>query len=218
MYIDIESKYSPKTLSDFVFPNDEVEKIIMSYATGKRQQPLLLHGISGTGKSKLATLLPNAIEKKEANIHEINAAAINTKEGLAELIAVKENSANGLFNDVMNYCVIEEYEMKLTTISSLKVLLDKRIYNDLTIFTSNHIDKVDSAIKSRCKVVRVPPVPPAKFMSLASKILKEENVILKDEILLKMLEENYEQHADNRKYYEVLSELIYKINKLKEAA
>lgn len=85
--------------------------------------------------------------------------------------------SSGLFgNDVMNYCVIEEYEQKLTTISSLTVLLDDFKNTDLTMFTSNHIDKVDNAVKSRCKVVYVPPVPPAKFIPLANKILKAEGV------------------------------------------
>lgn len=218
MYIDIENKYAPKTLEDFVFPNDEVKNTVMSYATGKRQQPLLLHGVSGTGKSKLATLIPNAIEKGDANIHKIKAVDINTKDGLDMLTRIKENSASGLFNDVMNYCVIEEYEMKLTTISSLKVLLDERIYNDLTIFTSNHFGKIDNAIISRCKSVLVPPVLPATFLPFASKIIKGENVELQDTVLLGLLEEVYDENMDNRKYYEMLSEFVYQINLSKEAA
>jgi len=212
MYIDIERKYSPKSLSEFIFPNDEVKATVMSYSTGQRQQPLLLHGPSGTGKSQLAKLIPNAIEKGKADIYKIKAADINNAEGLEKLKNQKLFSLSGAFgNDVMNYCVIEEYEQKLTTISSLKVLLDDYKDIDLTIFTSNHLDKVDSAIKSRCKVIRVPPVQPARFMPLASKILKAEKVILPDEKLLKLLEETYGQHADNRKYYEVLSDFIYKV-------
>lgn len=218
MYIDIESKYAPKTLDDFVFPNNEVKSTVLSYATGKRQQPLLLHGVSGTGKSKLATLIPNAIEKSEANIHKIKAADINTKEGLAKLVKVKENSASGLFNDVMSYCVIEEYEMKLNTISSLKVLLDERVYNDLTIFTSNHFRKIDSAIVSRCKNILVPPVLPSIFLPYASKIIKDEEIDIHDKVLLELLEDVYKKHADNRKYYEMLSEFIFQINLSKEAA
>ena len=218
MYIDIENKYSPKTLTEFVFPNNKVKKTMMSYATGNRKQPLLLHGKSGTGKSKLAQLLPNAIEKGSADIHIIKAVDINTKEGLNKLIAIKENSASGLFNNVMNYCVIEEYEQKLTTISSLKVLLDSRIYNDLTIFTSNHFRKIDDAVKSRCKCLYVPPALPECFLPFASKIIKAEGVVLADDKLLKILNDVYDKYADNRKYYEELSDFIYEVNLGKEAA
>ena len=218
-YIDTEIKYSPKTLADFVFPTNEVEDTVMTYATGKRLEPLLLHGPSGTGKSKLAMLIPNAIENGKAEVYKIKAAEINNTEGLEKLKNQKMFSVSGAFgNDVMNYCVIEEYEKKLTTISSLKVLLDDYRNIDLTIFTSNHFNKIDSAILSRCKHVRVPPVPPVKFLLFASKILKAEKVQLCDDVLLKLLEETFNKHADNRKYYQVLSELINKVNSLKEVA
>ena len=50
-------------ITHFVFPNNKVKATVMSYATGKNKKPLLLHGPNGTGKSKLSSLIPNAIEK-----------------------------------------------------------------------------------------------------------------------------------------------------------
>lgn len=213
MYIDIEKKYAPQSITDFVFANDEVELMVKSYITGNNKRPLLMYGRSGTGKSALAQLIPNAIEGEDAAIYKIKAAEINNAEGLKKLENQKVFSMNGLFgNKVMNYCVIEEYEKKLATIDSLKVLLDDYKNMDLTIFTSNHIQKVDSAIKSRCKTINIPPAPPIKFLPLASKILKSERINLAEDVLLSMLEDTYRKYADNRKYYEELSDFIFQVN------
>lgn len=213
MYIDTEKKYAPKTISDFVFANDEVELMVKSYITDNNKRPLLMYGRSGTGKSVLARLIPNTIEGKQAEIYKIKAADINNNEGLKKLENQKIFCMNDLFgNDRMSYCVIEEYEQKLTTISSLKVLLDNYKNVDLTIFTSNHIQKVDSAIKSRCKTINIPPAPPERFLPLALKILKSERISLTKETLLEMLKATYNQYADNRKYYEALDDLIFQVN------
>lgn len=212
-YIDLESKYSPNSLPSFVFPNSQVKASVMSYAAGTNKKPLLLYGPNGTGKSKLTHLIPNEIEKGQANIHTVKAVDINNAEGIKLLEQVKLNSAScigvGLFgNSVMNYCVIEEYEIDLSTKASLKVMLDNKVYNDLTMITSNHYHKIDTGIKSRCKCVYVPPVPPEIFLPFASKIVKSEGIVLLDSILLKLLESVYRKYADNRKYYEILSDFV----------
>lgn len=212
MFASTEAKYSPKSISEYVFPNSEVERVVWSYLTGKNRRPLLLYGPSGTGKSALTRLIPNAIENSEARVYVIEASSLNNIEGLEKLRGEKIMSVSGAFgNNVMNYCVIEEYERKLTTVASLKVLLDAFKEVDLTMITSNHIDKVDTAIRSRCKELLVPPVPPLRFLGLAQKILCAEGVVLSDERVLGILEQTFRASPDNRKYYETLDELIFAV-------
>lgn len=210
MFTSTEKTYAPQTIDAFVFPNDEVERAVRSYLTGKNRRPLILYGPSGTGKSALATLIPNAIENAEARVYRILASSLNNAAGIEKLENEKQFSVTGRFgNDVMNYCVIEEYETKLTTISALKFLMDRYKECDLTIFTSNHFDKVDDAIKSRCKSLLVPPVPPDKFLPFAMQILAAENIKVPNEAIIALLRGTYRRHGDNRKYYEALDELIF---------
>lgn len=210
MFVSTEERYAPRTIDEYVFPNDEVEQVVRSYVTGLNRRPLILHGPSGTGKSALAKLVPNAIEGRDAEIYRIAASTLDTEKGLDRLKNQKLFSLSGQFgNAVMNYCVIEEYERKLYKVSKLKLLLDDYQNCDLTIFTSNHYDKIDSAIRSRCRSLRVPAAPPERFLPLAMKILEGEKVVTPESAVLSLLNEKYRRHGDNRKYYEGLDELIF---------
>jgi replication-associated recombination protein RarA len=62
MNVDTHKKYSPKNLDEFVYPNEEVKRVITQYASGQIARPLILHGSNGCGKSLLLELLPNSID------------------------------------------------------------------------------------------------------------------------------------------------------------
>ena len=69
MFNDFEEKYSPKTLNDIIFGNPESKLRIYDIVTGSESLPssgksaILLYGTWGTGKTTMATMLPNAIEQ-----------------------------------------------------------------------------------------------------------------------------------------------------------
>jgi hypothetical protein len=44
---------------------------------------------------------------------------------------------------------------------------------DLTIITTNKTDKIDVGVKSRSKVVEVPPLEPKQFLVVAERIIAE---------------------------------------------
>ena len=71
MIISTIKNYSPQSIHEIVYPNNEVKEMVFAYASGALETPLLLYGTSGTGKTLIQRLLPNAIEKKELQIEKI---------------------------------------------------------------------------------------------------------------------------------------------------
>ena len=73
MLIRKDSKYEPKTIKDIIWGNAESRLRIEDIVSGAEALPycgksaILLYGAFGTGKTTLANLLPNAIEKGRAD-------------------------------------------------------------------------------------------------------------------------------------------------------
>lgn len=210
--VNTEIKYRPKTLSEYVFPNDEVREVATAYATGQQSRPLILHGSSGSGKSLLAELIPKAIQGYEETI--INCLMSYNLNSSKE---VCENFEKGKFFDLMfcgqkfNYFIVEEVNVVVKGADALRVIMDKYLGTDLTIFTSNEINKVDGGIKSRCKRLHVPPCEPRVFFPRALEIVNSEGYEIDPDELLAMLKAIYDVKPDNRRYYEKLDDLLQKV-------
>ena len=64
-----DTKYQPQTIAEVVFGNDESRQLIDDITSGVLPFPfegktgILLYGTFGTGKTTLARLLPEAIER-----------------------------------------------------------------------------------------------------------------------------------------------------------
>ena len=71
-------KYAPKHLSEVVISDEKVRTRLDSYVTGNNRQPLLLYGSPGVGKSSIASLLPDAIEGKKADVRNLITTSFTT--------------------------------------------------------------------------------------------------------------------------------------------
>ena len=85
MFVDTHEKYTPQSLDDFVFSNEETRELATAYASGHLKKPLILHGVSGGGKSLLQKLIPNAIEGREASIKKVRCADLKTAADIHDL-------------------------------------------------------------------------------------------------------------------------------------
>ena len=211
MIITTTKHYSPTTLAEFVFPNDEVRELVMAYASGELEKPLLLHGASGTGKTALQKLLPNAIEQKQAQINNVKCADLKTASDIHDLYGRNKHfNRNFQVNDQRyNYIIIEEFMMtKSSLVDAMKVELDATLGTDMTILSTNRFDLVDSGIISRCEVLHVPSCTPMLFLPHAKKILDDVGVDVDQQMLFERLDVIYKLHGDNRKYYSALDHMI----------
>ena len=211
MIITTTKHYSPKTLEEFVFPNDEVRELVMAYASGDLEKPLLLHGTNGTGKTAIQNLLPNAIEKKKALVNNAKCADLEKASDVHDLYGRNKHfNRNFKVNDQRyNYIIIEEFKMtKSSLVDAMKVELDATLGTDMTILSTNHFDLVDRGIISRCEVLLVPPCTPTLFLPHAKKILDDVGVEIDEQKLFNQLDVVYKMYGDNRKYYSALDHMI----------
>ena len=211
MIISTIKNYSPKSIQEIVYPNNEVKEIVFSYASGVYEAPLLLYGSSGTGKSLIQRLLPKAIENKEAQFQKVRCSDLKNASDIHDLYGRnKMFNKNFSVNDQrFNYIIIEEFLMTKAAMSdAMKIELDDTLGTDLTILSTNRFDEVDVGIQSRCVPLHVPPCSPLIFLPYAKKILDSVSVEYDDDVLFDGLSVVFKISQDNRKYYQWLDRVI----------
>jgi DNA polymerase III delta prime subunit len=206
-FVDTHEKYTPKLLEEFVFSNEETRELATAYASGHLKKPLILHGVSGGGKSLLQKLIPNAIEGRQAVVTNVKCADLKTADDIHDLYG-RNKQFNRLFTcegQRFNYIIIEEFLMtSAKLIDAMKFELDKTLGTDLTIISTNRFSKIDDGIVSRSEELEIHPCEPHVFFPHAKKMFELEGVEIDDAHLLKCLEVTYMKGADNRKYYSMI--------------
>ena len=203
-------KYRPKSIDEFVFATDKLERQIRRYTDRKTTLPLVLHGPYGTGKSLLADLIPKAIDGEEVSVHKINAEDLNNKKEVRAKFS-RSVTFDRLFSvgeQSMGYTVVEEVNFDPTAKGALRTCLDDMSGREQFIFTTNELDKLDQGLLSRSEVVEVLPIPPDRFFDWAKHIVTSEGVEISDAVLRDLLEAVYDADYDNRSYYKALDEII----------
>ena len=213
MYIDSMTKYRPRSLNEFVFPNSESKELVEAYASGEINKSLILHGTSGCGKSLLQELIPNAIEKTTARLQKVRCADIKKAIDVHAHYS-KNKKFDHLFrdNEHYNYIIIEEFLITNQRISdAFKIEMEKNRGVDLTIISTNQFNKIDVGIVSRSLELELVACDPTLFFSHAKNIFDRENKHIDDSVLMNCLDVTYELHQDNRKYYDAIDALFRKL-------
>ena len=194
MLIRKDSKYEPKTINDIIWGNAESRLRIEDIVSGAEALPycgksaILLYGVFGTGKTTLANLLPNAIEKGRSNEDlAIEADFIACQQGfngpqvmsLIERVLSKTSfNASGL-----HYFVLDEVD-NLTKLAqqSLKSALNTN--RGIFILTTNNISELDKGLKDRCVLVEMNAAAVSDYLPLAKNLVSDMGVVMSDDDLL----------------------------------
>jgi DNA polymerase III delta prime subunit len=172
--------YEPTSLNDIIFGNPESKLRIYDIVTGAEPLPssgksgIALYGAWGTGKTTVATMLPNAIEKGRTQEElAISADLIRCQQGfngpqVIDLITriLDKNSLNA---SGLHYIIIDEVDL-LT--KSAQESLKSALNTDRCIFilTTNYIAELDRGLLDRCVLVEMNAANEDQLLHFVSQI------------------------------------------------
>jgi DNA polymerase III delta prime subunit len=186
--------HEPQNLNDIIFGNPESKLRIYDIVTGAEALPhcgksgIVLYGAWGTGKTTVATMLPDAIEKGRTDSELVMPEElIRCQQGyngpqVIEFIS-KILDKNSLNASGLHYVIIDEVDLLTKSAQeSLKSALNTN--RCIFILTTNYIAELDRGLLDRCVLVEMNAAKVDQLLPLAQEIAMEQGITIADEELI----------------------------------
>ncbi len=186
--------YVPTSLNDIIFGNPESKLRIYDIVTGAETLPasgksgILLYGTWGTGKTTMATMLPDAIEKGRTQEElTMSADLIRCQQGfngpqvidfIAKILDKNSLNASGL-----HYIIIDEVDL-LTKSAQESLKSAMNTSRCIFILTTNYIAHLDRGLLDRCVLVEMNAAAVSDYLPLAKNLVSDMGVVMSDDDLL----------------------------------
>ena len=167
-------KYSPKTLSEYVFKDPNQQKTVEGWVADKSIPHLLLYGSAGTGKSTLARVLINDLGVDQMDVLFIAASKENGVDIIRQKISnFSETMPWGafkiIFMDEVDYLTPEAQ-------GALRNVMDQYASVVRFIMTCNYYNRITEPIRSRCQTFHITNHDPIDFTTRCAEILLDNSV------------------------------------------
>lgn len=141
-------KYRPNTMEDILLPEKLKTKFQEMTSSGKIPN-LLLHGSAGTGKTTLAFIISNCLDKDTMYINGSKETSIDVLRG-----KISQFVTTVSFNDGKKLVIMDETDrISVQFQDALKGFLDEFSGSTTFVFITNHLNRIIDPLRSRLQQI-----------------------------------------------------------------
>lgn len=180
-------KYRPKSLTELILKK-RYKKLFRQWIKDKEIPHVIFHGPPGSGKTTIAKILIQYCAGRSlilsASAEDRGVETIKKR--------VQQFASAAKIKGRLNVCFFDEAEgITKDAQEALKTPIEKYQGNCRFIFTTNAIDRLDSAIVSRCQLFEFDSYPVENLTEKIFNILKEERIKYKEKEIKQVIKTYY---------------------------
>lgn len=182
------NKHRPKTLSDLIYADAQVEHVIKETAELQRNQHIILHGPCGSGKSETARLILEGRIGIE-NVNHFSAPIQPRNYHFHDFEPILKTWDWQIAMGASQGCIIIDEIDQFSSVMQkrLRALMDGYT-SGIVLATTNNLHLVDGPLKDRCRCLHLLYPPAEKWVERATAILTSEKIQLSREQVSLLLE------------------------------